>query len=199
MECGIKPYYIEKLNIYYANNAKKLYGSVNKILLHFGGISNKDYDYFYVIASDVFTDICMEDKYDFMKGDFDKFLYSCIYNKIKTEITKRNREKRKSDRMSVSMDAPIDDEGNLTLADIIESDYSIEEYVIEDDDHKWSKEVSAFLSSLSPLQREIAIRLSENYTPNEICADLHITMNHYDNSIGRIFSDEKIRPLRPLV
>ena len=34
-------------------------------------------------------------------------LYSCLSNRIKTEVTRRNREKRKADLNSVSLDTPI--------------------------------------------------------------------------------------------
>ena len=45
------------VNLYYADNAKKLHGMVDKILLKFGGISNKDKDDFYSLANEVFVDV----------------------------------------------------------------------------------------------------------------------------------------------
>ena len=45
------------LNTYYANNAKKLHSTVDKILLKFGGLSNKDLDDFYSLANEVFVDV----------------------------------------------------------------------------------------------------------------------------------------------
>ena len=91
---------------YYAENAKKLHKIVDKILLKFGGLSNKDLDDFYSLANEVFVDVMK--RYD-KSQSFDVFLYSCLSNKIKTEITKRNREKRKADRMSISIDTPVGD------------------------------------------------------------------------------------------
>lgn len=79
---------------YYSNNAKKLHNTVDKILLKFGGISGKDVDDFYSLANEVFVDVMR--RYDGTQS-FDGFLYSCLLNKIKTEITRRNREKRKAD------------------------------------------------------------------------------------------------------
>ena len=38
---------IDILNAYYADNAKKLHRTVDKILIQFGGLSNKDMDDFY--------------------------------------------------------------------------------------------------------------------------------------------------------
>lgn len=39
------------INAYYADNAKKLHRAVDKILLKFGGLSNKDLDDFYSLAN----------------------------------------------------------------------------------------------------------------------------------------------------
>ena len=90
------------LDSYYADNARKLHRTVDKILVKFGGLSGKDKDDFYSLANEVFADVIR--RYD-EKQSFDGFLYSCLSNKIMTEITRRNREKRKADRMSISLDA----------------------------------------------------------------------------------------------
>ena len=49
-----------------------------------------------------------------------------LSNKIKTEITRRNREKRKVDRMSISIDTLIGDDENSTIGDMIADDFNIE-------------------------------------------------------------------------
>ena len=38
---------LQILDTYYSDNAKKLHNTVDKILLKFGGLSNKDLDDFY--------------------------------------------------------------------------------------------------------------------------------------------------------
>ena len=76
---------------YYENNAKKLHQMVDKILLKFGGLSDKDMDDFYSLANEVFVEAMK--RYDDSQS-FEAFLYSCLLNKIKTEMTKRNREKK---------------------------------------------------------------------------------------------------------
>lgn len=80
------------LNKYYENNAKKLHNLVDKILSKFGGLSNKDTDDFYSLANEVFSDVIV--RYDGIQS-FDGFLYACLDNKIKTEITRRNSKKDK--------------------------------------------------------------------------------------------------------
>lgn len=182
---------------YYANNAKKLHKMVDKILLKFGGLSDKDLDDFYSLANEVFVDVMR--RYDGTKS-FDAFLYSCLLNNIKTEMTRRNREKRKADRMSISIDTPIGDEENSTIGDLIADDFAIEKELFEKEEREeWRKEVKEYLDNLSPLQRKITFLLSDNNTPYEICEELHITMKHFKNSMKRILSDERIKPLRPLV
>ena len=182
---------------YYANNAKKLHSVVDRILLKFRGLQNKDLDDFYSLANEVFVDVMR--RYDNSQS-FDGFLYSCLLNKIKTEMTRRNREKRKADRMSISIDAPIGDDENSTIGDMIASDFCIEKELFEKDNREeWSKEIKVYLDSLSPLQRKIAFLLSDNNTPNEICEELHITLRHFENSMKRILADERIKSLRPLV
>ena len=79
------------VNLYYADNAKKLHGMVDKILLKFGGISNKDKDDFYSLANEVFMYAVRD--YD-KSQSFDRFLYSCLYKKFCTEMTSRKRDKR---------------------------------------------------------------------------------------------------------
>lgn len=187
----------EILITYYSNNAKKLHKIVDRILLKFGGLSDKDLDDFYSLANEVFVDVMA--RYDDSQS-FDAFLYSCLLNKVKTEMTRRNCEKRKADRMSISIDAPIGDDENSTIGDIIASDFSIEKELFEKDKgEEWSEEANRYLDSLSPLQRKIAFLLSDNNTPNEICEELHITLKHFENSMKRILADERIKSLRPLV
>ena len=47
----------EILNAYYVDNARKLHGVVDRILLKFGGLSDKDTDDFYSLANEVFVDV----------------------------------------------------------------------------------------------------------------------------------------------
>lgn len=182
---------------YYENNARKLHNIVDKILLKFGGLSNKDLDDFYSLANEVFVDVMR--RYDNLQS-FDGFLYSCLLNKIKTEMTKRNCEKRKADRMSISIDTPVGDDENCTIGDMITSNFSIyQELFGESEKEQWRKEVIEYLNALSPLQRKIAFLLSDNNTPEEICEELQITIKHFENSMKRILADERIKTLRPLV
>lgn len=164
------------LNTYYENDAKKLHSIVDKLLLKFGGIENKDKDDFYSLANEVFFDVM--NRYD-GKQSFETFLYSCMDRKIKTEMTRRNRHKRQADRMSVSIDTPIGDDENTTLGDIIADKFSIENEVFGENEEEYSEKMLKYLKRLSKVQREILRLIIAGYLPTEIQEELHITEREY--------------------
>lgn len=176
------------LNTYYADNAKKLHRTVDKILLKFGGLSDKDMDDFYSLANEVFWDVMK--RYD-NSYQFDAFLYSCLSNKIKTEMTRRNREKRKADRMSVSIDTPIGDDENITLKDIMPSDFDIEEEIFGKEE-TYSEKVLLYLSRLSNLQKQVLELIAAGYIPKEIRDTLHINETQYADCYAAIHSYRNI-------
>lgn len=201
-------------NFYYENNAQKLHRMVDRVIksLKFHDIDVED---FYSLANEVFT-IVLRD-YD-KEQDFDGFLYSSLYKKFCTEMTGRTRDKRctkeeveeedeqgkkviqKKVVADIRLDAPIKDGENSTYGDLVADKNTVETEVIgEEKREEWHNEVKKYLKSLSPLQREIAFLISDNFTPDEICEELHITMSHYNNSVRRIFADEKTKILIPLV
>lgn len=179
------------LNTYYANNAKKLHRVVDKILLKFGGLSDKDLDDFYSLANEVFVDVIK--KYD-NEQSFDGFLYSCLSNKIMSEITKRNREKRKADRMSISIDTPVGDDKNLTLGDTIADDFDVEKKVL-DDKEEYSSKILLYLSRLSETQKEVLKLNIAGYFPGDIREELHISEKEYADCYAAIHSYRNVSVL----
>lgn len=177
---------------YYANNAKQLHKIVDKILLNFGGLSNKDLDDFYSLANEVFVDVMR--RYDESQS-FDGFLYSCLLNKIKTEMTRRNREKRKSDRMSISIDTPIGEDENITIGDIIADDFTIEKEIFEKDKNGYSKRMLLYLNRLSTLQKKVLRLNIAGYLPNEIREELHISEKEYADCYAAIHSYRNVSVL----
>ena len=181
------------LNAYYADNAKKLHKTVDRILCRFGGLSGKDTDDFYSLANEVFADVLK--RYDYMQS-FDGFLYSCLSNKIMTEITKRNREKRKADRMCVSLDAVNGDEEECNLLDFIPSDFdTFEEVAKRQESGKYQDKVERYISKLSNRQVNILNLLIDGYRPNEIQRLLEISSKEYADNMQAMRSYENIRIL----
>ena len=176
---------------YFQNNAKKLNNMVDKILfkLHFVDIDKND---FYSLANEVFMYAVRD--YEPSKS-FDGFLYSCLYKKFCSEMTRRHREKRKADRMSISIDTPVGEEKNLTLGDTIADDFDVEKEVLEDDEEEYSSKMLLYLSKLSNLQKEVLKLNIAGYLPNEIREELHINEKEYADCYAAIHSYRNVSVL----
>ena len=173
------------LAVYYQDNAKKLHRLVDKILLKFGGLSDKDLDDFYSLANEVFAEVMK--RYDNTQP-FEAFLYSCLSRKIKTEMTRRNREKRKADRISVSLDAPAGTEEDVTLGDTIADSFNIEEELLREGEAGYSSKMMLYLERLSDLQKDVLRLCVNGYHPNEIREELHISQKQYADCCAAIHS-----------
>lgn len=181
------------LDSYYADNAKKLHKVVDKILSKFGGLSNRDKDDFYSLANEVFAEIMK--KYDYEQS-FDGFLYSCLSNKIMTEITRRNREKRKADRMAVSFDVTKENEEECSLLNIIPSDFDTFEEVAKRQGHgQYQDKVQQYISRLSNRQVNILNLLVDGYKANEIQRILDMSSTEYSEDLKIMRSYENVRIL----
>lgn len=172
------------INMYYKDNAKKLHKMVDNILikLHFQDIDNTD---FYSLANEIFIDVIR--RYDDERS-FNGFLYSCLLNKFKTEMTKRNRVKRQSDRNAISLETPIKNDENSTIGDTITDKKTIENILFDDGEECFSPEMEAYLSKLSKLQREVLRLISIGFSPNEIVKELNINKRMYDDCYDAIHS-----------
>lgn len=181
------------LNSYYADNAKKLHKVVDKIVLKFGGLSSKDTDDFYSLANEVFTDVIK--RYDYVQS-FDGFLHSCLSNKIMSEITRRNREKRKADRMAVSFDVTRENEEECSLLDIIPSDFdTFEEVAKRQGRGQYQDKVQQYISRLSNRQVNILNLLVDGYKANEIQRILDMSSMEYLEDLKTMRSYENVRIL----
>lgn len=164
------------LYTYYADNARRLHQIVDKIVSEFGGVSNKDRDDFYSLANEVFVDVLK--RYD-GKRLFAPFLYSCLLNRIKSEFTRRNRECRRADQMTVSLDMPIRARDPLTWGDVIADRFDMEQEVFERNEQGYSRKMALYLSRLSKTQREILRRMAAGYLPGEIQEELQISKRQF--------------------
>lgn len=181
------------LNSYYSNNASKLHKMVDKILvkLKFRDIDNED---FYSLANEIFVDVLK--RYD-GKQDFNGFLYSCLTNKFKTEMTRRNRQKRQADRMALSWETPLDEESNQTIGDFITDTkktehYDIDKTFFEDDGEKYSERMLLYITKLSKLQKEVVKLIISGYTKEEIKENLHINGREYEDCMQSIKSFKNV-------
>ena len=179
------------VDLYFKNDGKVLYGLINKVLFKLKfDVEKSD---FYSLGSEIFLDaLCRYDE----TQDFNGFLYSCLINKFKTEMTRRNRQKRKCDNNSISIDTPIGDEdGNFTIGDTISSKSTIEKEFFEEREECYSKEMCRYLGRLSELQKEVLRLISIGFMPSEILEELHINQKMYEDCYKAIHSYRNIEIL----
>ena len=176
------------VDLYFKNDGKVLYGLIDKVLFKLKfDVEKSD---FYSLGSEIFLDaLCRYDE----TQDFNGFLYSCLINKFKTEMTRRNRQKRKCDNNSISIDTPIGDEdGNFTIGDTISSKFTIEKEFFEEREEGYSKEMCMYLGRLSDLQKEVLKLISIGFMPSEILEELHINQKMYEDCYQAIHSYRNI-------
>ena len=198
------------INQYYENNAKKLHNMVDKILfkLRFE-VNHED---FYSLANEIFVDVVR--RYD-GRQSFDAFLYSCLINKIKTEMTRQNRIKRKlkvfikekdcnGETIVIekyinddSLDRPVYVDGHsnseeTTLCDFIADNRTVEKEIFEDKRDYYSEKMTRYLTRLSDLQKEVLRLISIGFMPNEILEELHINQKMYEDCYQAIHSYRNI-------
>lgn len=179
------------VDLYFKNDGKVLYSLIDKILFKLKfDVEKSD---FYSLGSEIFLDaLCRYDE----TQDFNGFLYSCLMNKFKTEMTRRNRQKRQCDNNSISIDTPIgDDDGNFTIGDTISSNSTIEKEFFEEREECYSKEMCRYLGRLSDLQKEVLRLISIGFMPSEILEELHINQKMYEDCYKAIHSYRNIEIL----
>ena len=181
----------ELVRLYYKNNARKLHKMVDRVInnLHFKDIEISD---FYSLANEIFVDVLR--RYDSSK-DFDGFLYSCLMNKFKTEMTKRNRIKRKAQHNAISLDAPVGEEGGMTVGEMLAHKSTTETDFFEEREDTYSDKMNRYLNKLSSLQKEVLRLISIGFMPSEILEELHINKKMYEDCYQAIHSYRNISVL----
>ena len=179
------------VDLYFKNDGKVLYSLIDKVLFKLKfDVEKSD---FYSLGSEIFLDaLCRYDE----TQDFNGFLYSCLMNKFKTEMTRRNRQKRQGDNNSISIDTPVGDgDGNFTIGDTISSKTTIEKEFFEEREESYSKEMCRYLGRLSNLQKEVLRLISIGFMPSEILEELHINQKIYEDCYQAIHSYRNISVL----
>lgn len=181
------------VNTYFKNDAKKLNIMIDKILFKLK--FDVDKSDFYSLGNEIFLDVLC--RYDGVQ-DFNGFLYSCLTKKFKTEMTRRNRKKRKADKMALSLETPIGDEedGGSTLGDMIASNINIEKEILGDDsDIIMDEKIERYLKSLSKIQRKIIEMKMQNVEVQHIKEELGLTDGQYSSHMEEVVQYEHIRLL----
>ena len=167
------------LDGYYKDNAQKLRAIVDKLLRDFGGISQKEYDDFYSLVNAVFAGALKQ--YDAAR-DFDGFLYSCLSNRIKTEITRRNRIKRRTDMTAISIDTPIGGESGATIGDTLQSEFDITKEIDRETGLFRDDKVVRYLDRIPVRTRQILEMKMESIPASDIKKILKLSDKDYERS-----------------
>lgn len=165
------------LDGYYKDNAQKLRAIVDKLLRDFGGISQKDYDDFYSLANAVFAGALKQ--YDAAR-DFDGFLYSCLSNRIKTEITRRNRIKRRADMTAISIDTPIGGGSGASIGDTLQSEFDITKEIDRETGLFRDDKVVRYLDRIPVRTRQILEMKMESIPASDIKKILKLSDKDYE-------------------
>lgn len=193
------------VDLYFQNDGKKLYRMIDKVLIRLKfNVVRSD---FYSLGNEIFLDaLCRYDE----KQDFNGFLYSCLDKKFKTEMTRRNRDKRctkieveeedengkiitkKEVVPDVCINAPIGDKENSTYEDLIADKSTIEKKIFEENEEGYSSEMQKYLGRLSELQKEVLRLISIGFMPSEILEELHINQKMYEDCYNAIHSYRNI-------
>lgn len=209
--------YKDEINLYFSDDAKKLHKMVDDILYKLG-FYNANNDDFYSLSHEIFIDTLKD--YDKSKS-FKGFLYSCLYKKFCTYMTRTNRDKRsnnikvekrdehgnivKDNKGNIVMQkikiadesiyTPIKEDSDITVADTIKSNFDMDIALSEITDCGYSDKMEIFLDSLSETPRKIAEMIMSGYPVDNIKDDLGLTDREYQECWKTISSYEKKRVL----
>lgn len=183
------------LEEYASNGMMKLKKISYPLFIKFGGISEKDYDDFYSRANEELwkaTEVFDEGK----QIPFEAYLLGCLKRKFMTEMTGLNREKRKGDRLSSSLESPVGENEGTTLGDVLASDFNLENSAINEMQTYDSDNTGKYLKLLSAKQRRIANMIMDGYNPLEIKEKMGLTENEYINNLKDMKTFEKATILK---
>lgn len=207
----INDYYIPILEEYCGNGNKKLMKLADKVILKtFPGMPQMYHADCYDAAMTALMQIAIKDSYD-KHRPFEVFLEDAVRNKIITVVNKQNTQKRsgktrdketgKIDHESgykiVSIDSPIDEDGEVTVGDILcskTSDFDVHEAAFHENE-QLGEGAKKYLESLSDVQREIINLTLKKVPVVEIKKRLKLSNRQYDNLWSDIRSFSKINIL----
>lgn len=202
----------ETIEWLFANEAKEMRKICNKYMVKFGGISGMDHDDFY---SQVGLDVSIASKKYNPTDDksFKEFIYGVIKLSVCKQMTHRNRGKRqlivekeivdevgnkttiKEYIPTVSLDAPVGEEGGMTVGEMLAHKSTTETDFFEKREDTYSDKMNKYLNKLSSLQREVLRLISIGFMPSEILEELHINQKIYEDCYKAIHSYRNISVL----
>lgn len=112
----------------------------------------------------------------------------CNYARGKNWQILKDENGNKIIQKGIPLDADTNEARNI--CEKVPCDINIEaSYIKKVSKEKFSRNVTRFLDTLTPLQRKIAILIADDNSKEEICSILHITEKHYDHSLKKIITN----------
>ena len=196
----------------FEDEAKEMKKICNKYMVKFGGISEMDHDDFY---SQVGWDVSIASK-NYQPTDdksFKEFIYGVIKLSVCKQMTHRNRGKRqlivekeivdefgnktiiKEYIPTVSLDAPVGEEGSMTVGEMLAHKSTTETDFFNEREDTYSDKMNRYLNKLSSLQKEVLRLISIGFMPSEILEELHINQKMYEDCYQAIHSYRNVSVL----
>ena len=202
----------ETIQWLFKDEAKEMKKICNKYMVKFGGISGMDYDDFYSqVGWDV--SVAINNYKPNSEKTFKEFIYGVIKLSVCKQMTHRNRGKRqlivekeivdefgnktiiKEYIPTVSLDAPVGEEGGMTVGEMLAHKSTTETDFFEEREDTYSDKMNRYLNKLSSLQREVLRLISIGFMPSEILEELHINQKMYEDCYHAIHSYRNISVL----
>lgn len=196
----------------FEDEAKEMKKICNKYMVKFGGISKMDYDDFYSqVGWDV--SVAIKNYKPNLDKSFKEFIYGVIKLSVCKQMTHRNRGKRqlivekeiiddagnkatiKEYVPTVSLDAPVGEEGGMTVGEMLAYKSTTEDDFFDKREYIYSTKMDKYLNKLSSLQREVLRLISIGFMPSEILEELHINQKMYEDCYKAIHSYRNISVL----
>ena len=189
----------------YANQGSKLHQMCQSEMAKFGGISQKDYDDFYSRAGYEIT-LAKEKYHPSYDKTFMEYLSARNRQKRQNIVEKEeidengNLIRKKEYVQNISIDTPIEEEEGLTIADVLQSDFNMEERLAETEQkEEYSPKMRKYLSSLSKIQIRVLELIADGYTSGEIKKAMNIDSRLYTDCIAAIKSYRNTKCIASLV
>lgn len=184
-------YYI---TLYFADCGRILQKTVEQIILKLG-FPCGDINDWVSIADEVFPAVVDKFKEKPDEFNFDKYLRMCLENRFKSEMTRRNREKRKGETEGISTESLVSGTDGLTISDMIEdAGHSVEEILFPEHE-ELSDKTRRYIEHLTPTEKRVAAYLMEGKNLQEIKSLMGLTQKKIDRLMARMRSWEYTRIL----
>ena len=185
---------MDYITLYFADCGKILQKTVEQIISKLG-FPCGDINDWISIADEVFVAVVEKFKEKPDEFNFDQYLRMCLENRFKSEMTRRNREKRRGETQAASMESPVPGTDGLTVSDLIEdTGHSVEEILFPEHE-ELSKKTKRYIEYLTPTEKRVAMYLMEGKNLQEIKSLMGLTQKKIDRLMARMRSWEYTRIL----